>query len=203
MKLRESSRPTAQRLVDRIATMSGAEIQCRERWRGETQTRPTDDEVRGDVSSGEAVASLGCSAVPNGTFHHVRLELGPKGQSCCDRADEYRVRVETSNCTDPRLQRHSLISCRVDAWKYSDEIPTTDEVLQSGIELGMVAAGNHASGCQEPLDFMHSPHVGRRLQKRARCYGQRPEFSESPPSVRCLSDFTLRSAVGPSAWGRF
>ena len=105
--------------------------------------------------------------MPNGTFHHVRLELGPKGQSCSDRADEYRVRVETLNCPDPRLQRRSLISCRIDAGKYSDEITATDEVPQGGIELRIVAAGNHASGCQESLDFMDGPHIGRRRQKGA------------------------------------
>ena len=116
------------------------------------------------MSTGESVASLGCSAVPNGTFHHVRLELGPKGQSCSDRADEYRVRVETSDCPDPRLQRRSLISCRIDAGKYSDEITATDEVPQGGIELRIVAAGNHASGCQESLDFMDGSHIGRRRQ---------------------------------------
>ena len=80
--------------------------------------------------------------MPHSTFHNVRLELGPKGQPCGDRADEYRVRVETSNCPDPGLQRRSLISCRVDAGKYSDEIATTDEVPRAGIELGIVAAGN-------------------------------------------------------------
>ena len=198
MKLRESSRPSAQRLVDCVATESRAEIQSRESRRCAADAGPADNEVRGDESSGEAEASLGCSAVPNGTFHHVRLELGPKGQSCSDRADEYRVRVETSDCPDPRLQRRSLISCRIDAGKYSDEITATDEVPQGGIELGIVAAGNHASGCQESLDFMDGPHIGRRRQKGARCYGQRPEFSESPTCMdpRDVGGFGLASCGG-------
>ena len=102
------------------------------------------------MSTGEAVASSGCSAVPHSTFHNVRLELGPKGQPCGDRADEYRVRVETSNCPDPGLQRRSLISCRVDAGKYSDEIATTDEVPRAGIELGIVAAGNLRNSSTSP-----------------------------------------------------
>jgi len=88
MKLRESSRPSAQCLVDCVATVSRAEIQSRESRRCAADAGPADDEVSGDVSSGEAEASLRCSAVPNGTFHHVRLELGPKGQSCSDRADK-------------------------------------------------------------------------------------------------------------------
>ncbi len=127
---------------------------------------PADDEVRGDVSTGEAVASLGCSAVPNGAFHHVRLELGPKGQSCGDRANEYRVRVETSNCPDPRLQRRSLISCRIDAGEYSDEITTTDEVPQGGIELGIVAAGNHASALPGVARFHGWPSHRKKASKR-------------------------------------